>query len=176
MDKPDLSALEAQIDELIRRCERLSNENQALRDQQGSLVAETRLSHREIGDRPHPCRGDDRAPSGHGDRHLSEEIVPVTIEILEKEYTIACPASERDGLVESAQMLSERLRQVRDGGKVLSTERMVIITALNLIHEFMQRQRDAVHQQQAQGEMQRAIEADIRRLREKLGNAIAAHG
>ena len=40
MDKPDLSALEAQIDELIRRCERLSDENRALRDQQGSLVAE----------------------------------------------------------------------------------------------------------------------------------------
>ncbi len=40
MDKPDLSALEAQIDELIQRCERLSDENQALRDQQGSLVAE----------------------------------------------------------------------------------------------------------------------------------------
>ena len=40
MDKPDLSALEAQIDELIQRCERLSNENQALRDQQGSLVTE----------------------------------------------------------------------------------------------------------------------------------------
>ena len=40
MEKPDLSALEAQIDELIRRCARLSDENQALRDQQGSLVAE----------------------------------------------------------------------------------------------------------------------------------------
>ena len=107
---------------------------------------------------------------------MSEEIVPVSIEILEKEYTIACPASEREGLVESAKMLSDRLRQVRDGGKVLSTERMVIITALNLIHEFNERQRDAVRQQQAQGEVHRAIEADIRRLREKLGNAIAAHG
>ena len=40
MEKPDLSALEAQIDELIQRCERLSDENQALRDQQGSLVTE----------------------------------------------------------------------------------------------------------------------------------------
>ncbi len=107
---------------------------------------------------------------------MSEEIVPVSIEILEKEYTIACPASERKGLVESAKMLSDRLRQVRDGGKVLSTERMVIITALNLIHEFNERQREAVRQQQAQGEIHRAIEADIRRLREKLGNAIAAHG
>ena len=107
---------------------------------------------------------------------MSEEIVPVTIEILEKEYTIACPASERDGLVDSARMLSDRLRQVRDGGKVLSTERMVVITALNLIHEFNERQRQTVRQQQVEGEMHRAIEADIRRLREKLGNAIAAHG
>ncbi len=105
---------------------------------------------------------------------MSEEIVPVSIEILEKEYTIACPASEREGLVESARMLSERLSQVRDGGKVLSTERMVIITALNLIHEFNERQREAVRQQRVQGEIHRAIAADIRRLREKLGNAIAA--
>ncbi len=107
---------------------------------------------------------------------MSEEIVPVTIEVLEKEYTIACPASEREGLIESSKLLSDRLRQVRDGGRVLSTERMVIITALNLIHEFNERQREAVRQQQAQGEVHRAIEADIRRLREKLGNAIAAHG
>ena len=82
---------------------------------------------------------------------MSEEIVPVSIEILEKEYTIACPASERDGLVESAKMLSDRLRQVRDGGKVLSTERMVIITVLNLIHEFNERQREAARQQQVAG-------------------------
>ena len=40
MDKPDLSVLEAQIDELIRRCGRLNDENQALREQQGSLMAE----------------------------------------------------------------------------------------------------------------------------------------
>ena len=53
---------------------------------------------------------------------------------------------------------------------------MVIITALNLIHEFSTRQRDVRREQEAQGELHRAIEADIRRLREKLGNAIAAHG
>ena len=107
---------------------------------------------------------------------MSEEIVPVVIEILEKEYTISCPESEREGLIESANLLSDRLRQVREAGKALSTERMVIITALNLIHEFNERQRETVRQQAVQGEMNRAIEADIRRLREKLGNAIAAHG
>ena len=40
MDKPDLSVLETQIDELIRRCDRLSDENQILREQQDGLLAE----------------------------------------------------------------------------------------------------------------------------------------
>ena len=40
MDKPDLSVLETQIDELIRRCDRLNDENLALREQQDSLLAE----------------------------------------------------------------------------------------------------------------------------------------
>ena len=40
MDKPDLSVLETQIDELIRRCDRLNDDNLALREQQDSLLAE----------------------------------------------------------------------------------------------------------------------------------------
>lgn len=40
MDKPDLSVLETQIDELIRRCDRLRDENLALREQQDGLLAE----------------------------------------------------------------------------------------------------------------------------------------
>ena len=36
----DLVTLEAQVDELIRTCEHLSDENRALRDQQSTLVAE----------------------------------------------------------------------------------------------------------------------------------------
>ena len=40
MDKPDLSVLETQIDELIRRCDRLRDENLALREQQDGLLTE----------------------------------------------------------------------------------------------------------------------------------------
>ena len=40
LDSMDLQALEAQVDELIRTCDQLSDENRALRDQQSSLVAE----------------------------------------------------------------------------------------------------------------------------------------
>ena len=68
--------------------------------------------------------------------------ISVSVEILDKEYMVACPPDEREALLESARMLNERVRQVRDGGKVLGTERMVVITALNLIHELTRRDRD----------------------------------
>lgn len=40
MDTLDTKALEEKIDQLIRICERLEDENRALRDQQNSLIAE----------------------------------------------------------------------------------------------------------------------------------------
>lgn len=39
-EKLDLESLESQVDELIRTCENLSEENRALREQQATLVAE----------------------------------------------------------------------------------------------------------------------------------------
>lgn len=40
MDTLDTRALEEKVDRLIRICERLEDENRALRDQQNSLIAE----------------------------------------------------------------------------------------------------------------------------------------
>ena len=40
MDSLDTQALEEKIDHLIRICNRLEDENRALRDQQNSLIAE----------------------------------------------------------------------------------------------------------------------------------------
>jgi len=50
-----------------------------------------------------------------GDRHVSEEMVPVSVEILDKEYVISCPPGDKDALLESARLLSSRMRSVRDG-------------------------------------------------------------
>lgn len=40
MEKVDLQSLESRIDELIRACDELSEENRALRNQQANLIAE----------------------------------------------------------------------------------------------------------------------------------------
>ncbi len=67
---------------------------------------------------------------------MSKHSEAITIDILDKQYTVSCPPEEKQSLLESARILNERLREVRGGGKVLGTERMAVMTALNVIHEY----------------------------------------
>ena len=96
---------------------------------------------------------------------MSDEPVPVSVEILDKEYMVSCPAEEKEALLESARLLNDRMRQVRDSGKVFGTERMAVITALNVIHELtrLDREREA--------EMERAGH-ELTRLAEKAKAAV----
>ena len=91
---------------------------------------------------------------------MSGPPVPVNVEILDKEYVVSCPEEERDALLASAKQLNDRMRQVRDSGKVLGTERMAVITALNIMHELNQQARE-------QEDSGRILGDEIRRLTEK---------
>ncbi|MDH3355733.1 MAG: cell division protein ZapA [Chromatiales bacterium] len=66
------------------------------------------------------------------------------VEILDKSYTIACPEDERHALLDSAKMLDERMRHIRDNDKVMGTERVAIIAALNIAHELLTQQQAGV--------------------------------
>lgn len=82
---------------------------------------------------------------------MSEGAVPVSIHILDKEYMVSCPPGEMDGLKESARFLDGRMRRAREGGKVIGTERIAVMTALNIIHEFQQEQREQEHRVKSVG-------------------------
>lgn len=92
---------------------------------------------------------------------MNEHAVSVSIRILDKEYRISCAPEERDGLMESARVLNARMKEVRDGGKVLGIERIAVMTALNVIHECLQHQ---------QGQEEHALHLDrgVRQLVEKI--------
>ena len=79
---------------------------------------------------------------------MTNQANAIAIQILDKEYMVACPEDERDELLDSARFLDERMRETRDAGKVLGTERMAVMTALNIVHEFLQhrRENDTVNQ------------------------------
>jgi cell division protein ZapA len=62
----------------------------------------------------------------------------VSVKILEKEYQISCLASERNALLDSAEALNKKMREIRDSGKVVGLDRIAVMAALNIAHDLIQ--------------------------------------
>lgn len=73
-----------------------------------------------------------------------EKLTPVSINILGKDYKIACSEDEKDTLIHSAQELDDQMRAIRDSGNVSGTDRIAVMAALNLTHELRQTQSSGV--------------------------------
>ena len=61
----------------------------------------------------------------------------LTISLLGREFRVACPEGEERQLLAAADHLNRKLKEVRDTGKVVGNERIAIMAALNIAHEFM---------------------------------------
>lgn len=92
----------------------------------------------------------------------------VFVKILDKEYQVACPREERQALVESAQLLDERMKAIRSTGAIIGLERIAVMAALNLSHELLQAR------QAGGGSVSSASQADLVRLNEKLDRSLAS--
>ena len=68
---------------------------------------------------------------------MEKTIKPVTVRILDKDYVIACPEGEQGALVAAAKRVDKEMRRVRETGKVLGTDRIAVMVALNLAHELL---------------------------------------
>ncbi len=66
-----------------------------------------------------------------------EEQARVSVRIMEKDYVVACPYEERSALLDAAEFLTTRMREIRDTGKVAGLDRIAVMAALNLAHEFL---------------------------------------
>lgn len=60
-----------------------------------------------------------------------------TIRIMEKEYQVNCPAGHEDELSEAAYLVDRKMREIRQGGRVVGLERIAIMAALNVAHELV---------------------------------------
>ena len=64
----------------------------------------------------------------------------LTITIMGKEYRVACPEEEKANLLASADLLNEKLDEIKAQGSVIGTERIAIMAALNMSHEILHNQ------------------------------------
>lgn len=96
---------------------------------------------------------------------MSDMYAHVTVRILEKEYHVACPAEEKSALLASAELLNEKMREIRDTGKVVGLDRVAVMAALNLANELLEtRGKDA--------ELKDIVGLRIRSMRNRLDDAL----
>ncbi|NLY12316.1 MAG: cell division protein ZapA [Gammaproteobacteria bacterium] len=81
----------------------------------------------------------------------------VTVRILDKEYHIACPASESINLERAAEYLDKKMREIRRSGKVIGAERIAVMAALNITHELHNKQHAALHDEQGTEQIQQLV-------------------
>ena len=96
---------------------------------------------------------------------MSEEDKPVTINILEKEYLISCNEEEREQLHTAVAFLNTKMLDMKNSGRVIGSERIAVMTALNLAHELL-----AYKQQN--DDYTSNVDTAIQRLRNKIDEAI----
>ncbi len=71
---------------------------------------------------------------------MTNQQAHVSVRILDKEYQVACPADERTDLLDSAEVLNEKMREIRDGGRIVGLDRIAVMAALNMANDLMHAQ------------------------------------
>lgn len=95
------------------------------------------------------------------------DVARLAVRILEKEYFVACPVEERSDLLDSAEFLNARMREIRDSGKVIGLDRIAVIAALNLANELLKlRNKDR--------RVEEELGARVRAMRERIDAALAS--
>ena len=96
---------------------------------------------------------------------MIRETKPVTITILDKEYLISCAENEREQLYAAAKLLNDKLMELKTTGKVIGTERMAVMTALNLASEMLSyKQQNTVYND--------SIDSTLKRLYSKIDGVL----
>ena len=62
----------------------------------------------------------------------------ITVNILDRDYQIACKNEEKELLLAAAKYLDQKMREIRDRGNVIGIDRIAVMAALNLAHDFLQ--------------------------------------
>lgn len=68
------------------------------------------------------------------------DTIAVTVQILGKDYRVACLSHEREALLASAGYLNAKMREIKNNGKVIGNESVAVMAGLNIAHELLQLQ------------------------------------
>ena len=96
---------------------------------------------------------------------MSGASEPVSIRLLDREYTVGVDPAGRDSLMAAARLLEEKMREVRGANRIAAVDRVAVLAALNIAHE-LQQLRDG------KAEHDRELASLLDRLQQRLDGAI----
>ncbi|MBU25082.1 MAG: cell division protein ZapA [Gammaproteobacteria bacterium] len=65
------------------------------------------------------------------------EIATVRVQILGRDYPVACPAGQEHELEAAADFVDNRMREIQEKTGNSALERLAVMAALNIAHEYL---------------------------------------
>ena len=97
---------------------------------------------------------------------MTEQIAQVSVRILDKEYQVACPAGERTDLLDSAEILNNKMREIRDSGRIVGLDRIAVMAALNMAN-------DLIHAKARDQELEGGISDRLKLISDRVENVLS---
>lgn len=97
---------------------------------------------------------------------MSEDSKAVAVVILDKEYLVSCHEGERESLFHAVEFVDRKMRALRDSGKAGGGERIAVMAALNIAHDYLEYNR-------RQEAFAAGLKACMQRIQGKLSDVLA---
>ena len=68
---------------------------------------------------------------------MSADSSGMQISIMGRDFRVACAPEEQKSLQEAVDFLNKKMQEIKDQGKINGLDRIAIMAALNISHEFL---------------------------------------
>jgi cell division protein ZapA len=97
---------------------------------------------------------------------MTNQVAHVSVRILDKEYLVACPPEERTDLLDSAEALNAKMREIRDTGSIVGLDRIAVMAALNMAN-------DLLHAQARDNEIEGNLSNRLKLISDRVDNVLS---
>ncbi len=97
---------------------------------------------------------------------MTQQLAQVSVRILDKEYQVACPAEERTDLLDSAEILNNKMREIRDSGRIVGLDRIAVMAALNMAN-------DLIHAKARDQELEGGVSDRLKLISDRVDNVLS---
>ena len=92
---------------------------------------------------------------------MSDQPSSIQVKILDKEYQVNCPPSDKEALIKSARYLDENMSKIKGRGNIHGVEKIAVMAALNITHDMLRKNRLINETRHATAQQVQGIETKI---------------